>query len=128
MEVALATASEKQMWTDKYLIEYIRRSGFMAFMGRSSNSIIQARYELNEESGKTINIPGINQQVFLFAEAGPAVNLNNPDRLLAQAFTGAVWKHGIGKGFTLYIEGGIGKVTDWSSPVATFGVKVSKAF
>jgi len=63
MEVALATASEKQMWTDQYLLEYIRRSGFSAFMGRSSNAIIQARYELNEESGKTINIPLITRLV-----------------------------------------------------------------
>lgn len=63
MEVALATASEKQVWTDKYLLEYLRRSGYMPFMGRSSNSIIQARYELNEEAGKTINIPLITRLV-----------------------------------------------------------------
>jgi hypothetical protein len=78
--------------------------------------------------GKTINIPYINQQVFLFAEAGPAVNLNNPDRLLAQGFVGAVWKRPIGKGFTLYVDAGYGKVTDWTGNVLTGGIKIGKAF
>lgn len=60
-EVQLATASEKQKWLAKYLAEYVRASGFMPYIGRSNNDIIIAKYELQEESGKTINIPLITR-------------------------------------------------------------------
>lgn len=56
-ETALATASEKQVWISDYLAEYVRESGFLPYMGRKSTSIILTKYELAEESGKTINIP-----------------------------------------------------------------------
>lgn len=56
-EVALASASEKQVWLKKYFAEYVRASGFMPYMGRSDSSIIIAKYELQTEAGKTINIP-----------------------------------------------------------------------
>lgn len=56
-EVTLATASEKQVYLKNYFAEYIRESGFKPYMGRSSSSIIVAKYELQSESGKTINIP-----------------------------------------------------------------------
>jgi N4-gp56 family major capsid protein len=60
-EVQLATASEKQKWLSKYYAEYVRASGFMPYMGRSPNSIINVKYELQEEAGKTINIPLITR-------------------------------------------------------------------
>jgi len=60
-EVTLASASEKQKWISQYYAEYVRSSGFKAYMGRSSSSIIQAKYELTEEAGKTINIPLITR-------------------------------------------------------------------
>jgi N4-gp56 family major capsid protein len=56
-EVALASASEKQVWLKNYFAEYVRASGFKPYMGRSDGSIIIAKYELQEEAGKTINIP-----------------------------------------------------------------------
>lgn len=60
-EVTLATASEKQKWISNYFAEYVRESGFAGYMGRSNNSIIITKYELQEESGKTINIPLITR-------------------------------------------------------------------
>jgi hypothetical protein len=60
-EVTLATASEKQKWMSNYFQEYIRESGFAGYMGKSNNSIIIAKYELQEEAGKTINIPLITR-------------------------------------------------------------------
>lgn len=60
-EVTLATASEKQKWISKYFAEYVRESGFAGYMGRSSSSIIIAKHELQQEAGKTINIPLITR-------------------------------------------------------------------
>lgn len=60
-EVALASALEKQKWISAYFNEYVRESGFKGYMGKSSNSIIIAKYELQEEAGKTINIPLITR-------------------------------------------------------------------
>ena len=63
MEVALASASEKQKWISKYFAEYVRASGFKPYMGTSASSIIMSKYELQEEAGKTINIPLITKLV-----------------------------------------------------------------
>lgn len=52
----LNTASRVQKWDAQYFAEYIRASGFKPYMGRGTNSIIQAKYELTS-GGKTINIP-----------------------------------------------------------------------
>ena len=60
-EVALASASEKQKWLSQYYAEYVRESGFKGYMGRSPMSIINVKHELQEESGKTINIPLITR-------------------------------------------------------------------
>jgi N4-gp56 family major capsid protein len=56
-EVTLASENEKQIWISKYLKEYVRESGFKGYMGKSTSSIIMAKYELQEEAGKTINMP-----------------------------------------------------------------------
>lgn len=60
-EVQLASASEKQKWLSKYFAEYVRASGFLPYMGKSPNDIIVTKYELQEEAGKTINIPLITR-------------------------------------------------------------------
>ena len=60
-EVQLASASEKQKWISQYFNEYVRESGFKGYMGRSASSIIIAKYELQREAGKTINIPLITR-------------------------------------------------------------------
>ena len=65
-EVTLASASEKQVWTTKYVKEYVRDSRFLPYMSNADvnkGGIILARYELQEESGKTINIPFIGRLV-----------------------------------------------------------------
>lgn len=56
-EVTLASALEVQKWSNKYFAEYVRTSGYMPYMGKAETSIIVAKYELQEEGGKTINIP-----------------------------------------------------------------------
>jgi N4-gp56 family major capsid protein len=60
-EVALASASEKQIWESKYFPEYVRESGYKPYMGTSNNSVIIVKKELQEEAGKTINIPLITR-------------------------------------------------------------------
>lgn len=52
----LATASQVQKWDAQFLAEYVRDSGFKPYMGRGSNSVICAKYELST-GGKSINIP-----------------------------------------------------------------------
>lgn len=61
METTLATALERQKWISAYFREYVRGSKFLAYMGRSPMNIIVTKYELQEESGKTINIPLITR-------------------------------------------------------------------
>jgi N4-gp56 family major capsid protein len=56
-EVTLASTLEKQKWITDYFKEYVRESGFAGYMGRGPTSIIIGKYELQEEAGKTINIP-----------------------------------------------------------------------
>lgn len=60
-EVTLASASEKQKWLSQYFAEYVRESGFAGYMGKAPSSIIVAKHELENEAGKTINIPLITR-------------------------------------------------------------------
>lgn len=60
-ETTLLTASEKQVWISNYFKEYVRASGFKPYMGTSPESIINVKYELQNEAGKTINIPLITR-------------------------------------------------------------------
>lgn len=62
-EVTLATASEKQVWRRDYFKEYVRESGFMPYMGKGPTSIFMSLYELQEQAGKTINMPLITRLV-----------------------------------------------------------------
>lgn len=56
-EVVLATENERQIWSSQVLKEWVRSSRFAPYMGRADTSIIVAKYELQTEAGKTINIP-----------------------------------------------------------------------
>ncbi len=60
MEVILASGSEKQVWTNKFLLEYVRESSLLPYMGTSPSSIIRIRNELSE-GGKYLNIPLITR-------------------------------------------------------------------
>ena len=60
-EVVLAAASEKQIWTTKFLREYVRESGFMPYMGTAEDNIIRIRNELKTEGGARINVPLITR-------------------------------------------------------------------
>src|SRR5690349_4943838 len=56
-EVTLASASERQAWSTKYLSEYNRASGFLQYMGRAQTSIFRI-LSGNETSGASIvNVP-----------------------------------------------------------------------
>lgn len=63
-EVILASANEKQVWMSKYFSEYVRTTRFLPYMSNADmnkGGIILSRYELQNEAGKTINIPFIGR-------------------------------------------------------------------
>lgn len=60
-EVQLASASEKQVWVNNFLLEYVRESGLMPYMGTSETSIIRIRKELQNQAGSVINVPLITR-------------------------------------------------------------------
>jgi N4-gp56 family major capsid protein len=60
-EVTLAAASEKQVWVNQFLLEYVRESGLMPYMGSKPTSIIRIRNELKNEGGAYINVPLITR-------------------------------------------------------------------
>lgn len=60
-ETVLATASERQKWVNDFFAEYVRGSKFRPYMGRGPTNIIVTKRELQEEAGKTINIPLITK-------------------------------------------------------------------
>lgn len=61
MEVTLASANERQLWISNYFKEYVREAKFAPYMGKDPSNIIVVKYELQTESGKTINIPLITR-------------------------------------------------------------------
>lgn len=60
-ETLLNSASEEQTWISQYLEEYVRESMFKPYMGKSPMSIINTRYERQNDAGTTINIPLITR-------------------------------------------------------------------
>jgi N4-gp56 family major capsid protein len=56
----LATASQVSKWESQYFAEYVRESGFKAYMGKSVNMPICVKYELTS-GGKTVNLPLITR-------------------------------------------------------------------
>lgn len=61
MEMALASSSAKQVWINDYLREYVRESSFAPYFGKAPTSIFRVKSELQNEAGKTINIPLITR-------------------------------------------------------------------
>lgn len=75
-EVTVATGSQKQIWMEKYFQEYVRLSGYLPYMSNADlnkGGIILTRYELQEEGGKTINIPFIARLKSATGVTGSAV-------------------------------------------------------
>jgi N4-gp56 family major capsid protein len=63
-EVVLASASEKQVWINKYFSEYVRQTRFLPYMSNADlnkGGVILTRYELQDEAGKIVNIPFIGR-------------------------------------------------------------------
>lgn len=63
-ETVLASASEKQVWVNKFFAEYVRSTRFMPYMSNAdlnNGGIILVRHELQNEAGKVINIPFIGR-------------------------------------------------------------------
>lgn len=60
-EVVLASASEKQIWTQKFLLEYVRESSLMPYMGTGETAIFRIRNELKDQGGAYINVPLITR-------------------------------------------------------------------
>lgn len=56
-ETVLASASVVQKWRYDYYQEYVRQTGFSAYMGKGKNNVIRVVNDLLNERGKTINIP-----------------------------------------------------------------------
>jgi hypothetical protein len=56
-EVTLASQSAKAVWRTDYYREYVRKSGFLPYMGAGPDNIIRVFKDLLTEKGKTINIP-----------------------------------------------------------------------
>jgi len=56
-EVVLATASERQTWSNKYLSEYVRETRFMPYMGRAQTAIFRILTGSETGGASIINIP-----------------------------------------------------------------------
>lgn len=52
----LANASRMERWLATFFSEYVRESGFMPYMGKSMESVIQVKHELTK-GGQSINMP-----------------------------------------------------------------------
>lgn len=56
-EVVLASASERQSWSNTFLREYIRQSRFMPYMGRSRTSIFRILTGSETGGASIVNVP-----------------------------------------------------------------------
>lgn len=56
-EVTLASASERQTWSNKFLAEFTRESGFLPYMGRAQNSIFRIVTGAENSGASIINVP-----------------------------------------------------------------------
>lgn len=56
-EVVLASASERQSWSTKFLREYVRETAFMPYMGRAQNSIIRILADEETANASIVNVP-----------------------------------------------------------------------
>lgn len=60
-EITLASASQKQIWVNTFIREYVRESSYMPYMGSGTGSIFRVRNELMSSAGNTINFPLIGR-------------------------------------------------------------------
>lgn len=56
-ETQIASSSVVQKWRYDYYQEYVRKTGFSSYMGKSENNVIRVVTDLLNERGKAINIP-----------------------------------------------------------------------
>lgn len=56
-EVVLASASERQAWSTKYLSEYVRETAFMPYMGRAQTAIFRILTGSETGGASIVNIP-----------------------------------------------------------------------
>ena len=86
--MALSTVTANsivQKWASDYFAEYVRESGFKAYMGKSAMLPIHVKYELTD-TGKTVNIPlvtkltgaGVSGQTLLEGAEEVLNNYNHP--------------------------------------------------
>tara|TARA_B100000378_G_scaffold196112_1_gene159849 strand:+ start:167 stop:1261 length:1095 start_codon:yes stop_codon:yes gene_type:complete len=54
---SLNQASEKEVWSTKYLKEYVRESGLAPFMGTSERSLIRIKNDLLNRAGAIVHFP-----------------------------------------------------------------------
>lgn len=60
-DFTLATASQKEEWSAKYSLEYIRESALLAYMGTDETSIFRVRNELLNTAGAVVHFPLISR-------------------------------------------------------------------
>lgn len=58
-EIQLASSSQVSVWSDDFLKEELRQSGFAPYMGKAKNSIIRINEDLIRQRAKTVNFPMI---------------------------------------------------------------------
>lgn len=56
-ETLLATDQQRQSWSNKFMNEYVRASGFMPYMGASETSIFRILSDSDAQNVAAINIP-----------------------------------------------------------------------
>lgn len=60
-EVVLASASEKQVWINKFTTEYVRESGLKPYMSTSQDAIIRVVNDLKGQGAAYVNFPLITR-------------------------------------------------------------------
>jgi len=83
---------------------------------------------LSLQIGQQIALPVVKWPTYMFAETGPAVNLKNPDAVLLQSVAGVKIKVYDKNGLAVWIDGGIGKNSEWPEPFYLGGLSVTKLF
>jgi Protein of unknown function (DUF4043) len=95
-EVVLATALQKQTWSNEITTEYVRESGLMSYMGTEDTSIIRIRMEHKDESGDTVNFPLIQRIKGRGVRGSEVLKGNEADLGLANTKVVVDWiRHGV---------------------------------
>jgi N4-gp56 family major capsid protein len=78
-EVQLASASERQNWSNQYWGEYIRESGFSPYMGRAQTSIFRILTGAQTGGASIINIPLLGRLTGRGVEGAEVLEGNEED-------------------------------------------------